>query len=109
MKGKNMRIIDDFKAFSNNTVQGGLKLITNPCFHSVCLYRLSSFFYKVHLSIFAKIVWYINRIIFNVDIDYRADLAGGLVLVHGIGIVIGKTVISKGRLVIYQNVTLGGG
>ena len=46
---------------------------------------------------------------FNVDIDYRADLAGGFFLVHGLGTVIGHNVISKGRLTVYQGVTLGGG
>jgi serine O-acetyltransferase len=56
----------------------------------------------------AKIVWYFNRIIYNADIDYRADLAGGFVLVHGLGCVIGRGVISKGKLKVYQGVTIGG-
>lgn len=47
--------------------------------------------------------------LYHVDIDYRANLAGGFVLVHGLGTVIGKDVISKGTLKIYQHVTLGGG
>jgi len=44
-----------------------------------------------------------------VDIDYRADLAGGFMLIHGLGTVIGKNVISRGKLKVYQHVTLGGG
>ena len=105
-----MRITKDFKEFVGQ--KGILKIIAtlffNPCFHSVCLYRLSSFLYRLHLHPFAKIVWYLNRIIFNVDIDYRADLAGGFVLIHGLGTVIGMGVISKGRLTVYQGVTIGG-
>lgn len=54
-------------------------------------------------------IWYINRLLFHIDIDYRADLAGGLVIVHGLGTVIGLNVISKGSLTVYQHVTLGGG
>lgn len=104
-----MRIIEDLLAFSDNSRKKMVVTIfTNPCFHSVCLYRISSCFYKLHLTILAKIVWYLNRIIFNIDIDYRSSLSGGLVIKHGLGIVIGKDVISRGRLTIYQGVTLGG-
>lgn len=105
-----MRIIEDFQAF---TLSGGARkkivtLFLNPNFHSVCLYRLSNLFYKVHLELLSKIVWYINRFAFHIDIDYRADLAGGFILVHGLGTVIGKDVKSLGRLTVYQHVTIGG-
>ena len=109
-----MKINKDYEAFVEN-VGGGLEkkiatLLFNPCFHSVCLYRLSSFLYskKLKFNVLSKIVWYINRLLFHVDIDYRADLAGGGVLVHGLGVVIGKDVKSEGRLYVYQGVTLGG-
>ncbi len=106
-----MRLVQDFREFSEN---GGIgkkvaTLLLNPNFHSVCLYRLSNFLFRIKLSPIAKIVWYINRLFFHVDIDYRADLAGGFVLVHGLGTVIGKNVVSKGKLKVYQHVTLGGG
>lgn len=83
-------------------------ILFNPCFHSVVLYRFSNLLYRIHLAALAKIVWYLNRMFYHVDIDYRADLAGGFVLMHGIGTVIGKEVISKGKLVVYQGVCLGG-
>lgn len=105
-----MRIQKDFQEFCEG---GGASkkiatLLLNPNFHSVCLYRLSNLFYRMHLGIISKIIWYLNRLLFHVDIDYRADLAGGFVLVHGLGTVIGKGVISQGRLKVYQQVTLGG-
>lgn len=106
-----MRITKDLKVFAAG---GGIgkKIVTviaNPCFHSVCLYRLSNQLHRIHLGFLGKLFWYINRLLFHVDIDYRANLAGGFVLVHGLGTVIGKDVISKGKLVVYQHVTLGGG
>lgn len=105
-----MRLIKDLKAYKGD--KGIIKvfgtILTNPCFHSIVLYRLSNLLYKMHLSPISKIIWYINRIIYSVDIDYRADLAGGFVLVHGIGVVIGKGVKSEGKLTVYQNVTIGG-
>lgn len=74
----------------------------------VIIYRLSSFFVKIYLYPVAKIFWLINRILFTVDIDPRADLAGGLMIVHGMNIVIGHEVRSKGKLKIYQGATIGG-
>lgn len=105
-----MKILDDLREFTKG---GGIckrivTIIINPCFHAVCLYRLSHFFFLIHLTGISKIVWYINRMLFHIDIDYRARLAGGLVIVHGLGTVIGKDVISTGRLKVYQSVTIGG-
>lgn len=109
-KESKMKIIKDLHEFVG---EGGFIktvgiILINPCFHSVALYRLSTFFYKIKCSVLAKIIWYINRVIFSVDIDYRANLAGGLVIVHGLGVVIGKDVVSKGKLTVYQGVTIGG-
>lgn len=105
-----MRLAKDLKAFSKD---GGIKkiiitVLTNPCFHSVCLFRLSNLLYRFHLTFLAKLIWYINRLLYHVDIDYRADLAGGFVLVHGLGTVIGSGVKSEGFLKVYQGVTIGG-
>lgn len=104
-----MKIIKDLKAFSKNKVKKSIATIVfNPCFHSVCLFRISSFFYKIHLNVLAKIIWYFNRVIYNVDIDYRADIGEGFVIVHGLGIVIGETVIIGKNFKVYQGVTIGG-
>lgn len=55
-----MKITADFHEFTGN---GGAKkkvatLLFNPCFHSVCLFRLSNWFYRLHLGVLAKIIWY---------------------------------------------------
>ena len=105
-----MKLIKDLKGFVGEGGMGRIvgTILLNPCFHSVVLYRLSSFCYKIKCLPLAKIIWYINRVVFSVDIDYRADLAGGFVLVHGVGTVVGKDVVSFGTLVVYQGVTIGG-
>lgn len=105
-----MKLTKDLREFVGD---GGVTkviwtIFTNPCFHSVVLYRLLSFFYRIKFHIFAKIIWYINRMLYSVDIDYRANLSGGFMLIHGLGTVIGKDVISKGSLCVYQGVTIGG-
>lgn len=105
-----MRLYSDLKQYSNGSF---LKLLStvflNPNFHAIILHRISYFLYKTKILTFiSKIITYINRVLFSVDIDYRADLSGGLQIIHGIGIVIGKDVKSEGRLRIYQGVTIGG-
>lgn len=99
--------LDAFSAGGGTLKKFGI-ILCNPCFHSVCLFRLSHFFYTLHLHPFSKIIWYINRVLYNVDLDYRADIAGGLRVLHGLGIVIGANVKTNGRLTIYQGVTIGG-
>jgi len=104
-----MRLIKDVKAFSEGSISKAIiTIFTNPCFHSICLYRLSHLFHIIHLSIISKVIWYINRLLFHVDIDYRAKLDGGIVIKHGLGLVIGKDVETYGKVTLYQGVTLGG-
>lgn len=80
----------------------------NPCFHAVALFRLSSLLYRARLEPLAKIVWCVNRMLYHVDLDYKARLAPGFRLVHGLGVVIGAGVVSDGPLTVYQGVTIGG-
>ena len=104
-----MRLNRDLKSFSHGRWKKAITTVLfNPCFHAVCLYRLSNLLYRLKLSPLAKIVWYLNRLLYHVDIDFRADLAGGFVLVHGLGTVIGAEVRSVGELRVYQGVTIGG-
>lgn len=80
----------------------------NPCFHAVALFRLSAFLFRAHLEPLAKVVWYLNRMLYHVDLDYKARLAPGFRLVHGLGVVIRAGVVSDGPLTVYQGVTIGG-
>lgn len=102
-------MINDLNNFRNNSPSKSyFAVLLNPNFYSVILYRISNKLYKFKLSILAKIIWLINRIVFSVDIDYRADIGKNFMIVHGIGIVIGKEVVIGNNVKIYQGVTLGG-
>lgn len=104
-----MKIIADLKAVSNGSfIKGLANIFFNASFHALLNYRIASFFYKLHLTIISKMLMYINRVLFSVDIDYRAELAGGFCLVHGVGVVIGCNVRTDGPVKVYQNVTIGG-
>ncbi|MDB5110846.1 MAG: CysE [Mucilaginibacter sp.] len=78
--------------------------------HYYCnlIFRISHFFYEIKLLPLAKIFWGINRFVYAIDIDPGAKLNGGFVIIHGIGVVIGRYVISEGLFRIYQGATLGG-
>lgn len=85
-----------------------ITILTNPGFHLTIIYRLAHFFARFeYLRVISKILAYMNKILYSVDIDYRADLAGGLKIVHGLGIVIGAEVVSLGKLTVYHRVTIG--
>ena len=80
----------------------------NLDFYITLNYRIGHFFYNIKLYPISKIFWLINRILFSVDINMKADIGGGFVIHHGIGIIIGAKVKALGPLTIYQQVTLGG-
>ncbi|WP_416995951.1 serine O-acetyltransferase [Alistipes putredinis] len=101
---------EDLSKFVGN--RGGAAALAifliNPCFHSVAWFRLSSFLFRHRLEAFAKLAWSFNRFAYHVDIDYRAKIAPGFRLVHGLGVVIGGGMVSEGPMTVYQNVTIGG-
>ena len=71
------------------------------------IYRISQLFASIKFYPIAKLFWLLNRILFGVDIEPKSKLAGGLVIVHGCGIVIGSYVETFGPMKIYQGATLG--
>ncbi|WP_411169807.1 serine O-acetyltransferase [Clostridium sp. MB05] len=103
------KIIKDFKYYKNNSLsKSRVAVIINPCFLCMVLFRISNYMYKRKLKLLAKVIWFINRVTFNVDIDYRAEISEEVMLIHGLGIVIGHEVRIDRRVKIYQGVTLGG-
>lgn len=104
-----MKIYSDLKRYSKGSIKKAiLTILINPCFHCIVLYRISSLMYHMHLTPLAKIIWYLNRIIFSVDIDFRSEIGDGFKILHGLGIVIGNEVRAGENFTIYQRVTLGG-
>jgi serine O-acetyltransferase len=45
--------------------------------------------------------------LYSIDIDYKANIKGGVTLIHGVGTVIGSEAIIEEGCVIYHGVTLG--
>lgn len=102
-------MLSDLQYYKENSPSNSyLAVLLNPCYYAVVLYRISNKLYRTRLGILAKLVWFANRIIFAVDIDYRASIGKRFMLIHGIGVVIGKNVVIGDNVRVYQGVTLGG-
>lgn len=110
-----MRFITDIQAKAcvksqsdKMSILGFIKAVLDVNTWIVLIFRVSTFFVFIKCYPISKLFWFINRLLFTVDLDPRANLAGGLMLVHGMCIVIGHEVKSKGILKIYQGATIGG-
>ncbi|AGL49591.1 serine acetyltransferase [Thermotoga maritima MSB8] len=76
-------------------------------FQGLMWYRFAHFFYKWKLKVLAYLIYYFVRVVFSMDIHPAARIAPGVVIDHGIGVVIGSTAsVGRGTL-IYHGVTLG--
>jgi serine O-acetyltransferase len=77
-------------------------------FYVNVIFRISHFFDKIKLYPIAKIFWLINKILFSVEINPKAKIDGGFVIMHGFGLVIGPFVKIGHNVTVYQGVILGG-
>ncbi|PLV59367.1 serine O-acetyltransferase [Thermotoga sp. KOL6] len=76
-------------------------------FQGLMWYRFAHFLYKWKLKILAYLLYHFVRTVFSMDIHPAAEIAPGVVIDHGIGVVIGSTAtVGRGTL-IYHGVTLG--
>lgn len=82
-------------------------LLTNRGFQAVLLYRVSHAMWRSRIPILPLILSRLSQHLYAVDIDYRATIGPGLVLVHCFGIVVGNAVEIAGDCCIYHGVTLG--
>lgn len=102
-----MSIVKDYVAYAGHS-GSKLKPFVKTMFYCNICFRISHLLYKIKLVPLARVFWLINRILFSVEIDPRATLKGGFVILHGVGVVIGHDVVAEGGFKIYQGATIGG-
>jgi len=100
--------IEDFNAYKNYHGKSFIMTLLNINLYVNLNYRLSTLFFYHKCFLISKIFWIVNRIIYSIDIDPGATISGGFVIIHGVGIVIGRNVKILGPIKIYHGVTLGG-
>ena len=77
-------------------------------FHALLWYRVAHFFYKYNLKFIARMISQWGRWATGVEIHPGAQIGRGLLIDHGMGVVIGETAEVGDNCTIYQGVTLGG-
>lgn len=83
-------------------------ILLYPGVHALGWYRISRFFYQLHLIFIAKIIMSIGRLFTGIEIHPAARIGKGLFIDHGLGVVIGETSTIGNNVTIFQGVTLGG-
>ncbi len=83
-------------------------LVTSPGLHSIGIYKLSNFLWSIRLTILARLLSYIGRILTGIEIHPAAKIGERFFIDHGMGVVIGETAEIGDNVTIYHGVTLGG-
>lgn len=83
-------------------------LLLYPSVHALINHRIAHFFYKHKFFFIARLVSQISRFITGIEIHPGAKIGRGLVIDHGMGVVIGETAEVGDDVLIYHGVTLGG-
>ena len=83
-------------------------LFLYPGIKAMFFYRISHSLSKAHVPFIPRLLGEIARFITGIDIHPGAQIGRGLIIDHGMGVVIGETAIIGNDVIIYQGVTLGG-
>ena len=76
--------------------------------HALVVYRITHFFYKMHLFFIARLLSQLARFATGIEIHPGAVIGKRFFIDHGMGVVIGETAIIGDDVLLYQGVTLGG-
>lgn len=83
-------------------------VLTYPGFHALFFHRFSHFLYRHGLYLFAKMNAQFWRWLTGIEIHPGAQIAAGVFIDHGMGVVIGETAVVEEDVVLFHGVTLGG-
>lgn len=106
---KNLRY--DIKAIMDRdpAARNGFEVfLLYPGIWAVIYHRLAHFLFKHKLFFIARWISNVSRHITGIEIHPGAKIGKGLLIDHGIGVVIGETTEIGDDVIIYQGVTLGG-
>lgn len=82
-------------------------LLFDNGFQAVVLHRMANRLKRLGLPLLAPAVARTNLFLTGVDINPRAQLGPGLVISHGVGLVIGADVVAGSNVLLHHQVTLG--
>ena len=79
-----------------------------PGLHALACHRLAHRLHQSDIPFFPRLISHIARFLTGIEIHPGAQIGRGVVIDHGMGVVIGETAIVGNYTLIYQGVTLGG-
>ena len=79
-----------------------------PSIHARLAHMISHFLYKKNLLFLARLISQIARFLTGIEIHPGATLGAGILIDHGMCVVIGETAELGDRITIYHGTTLGG-
>ncbi|RXZ83383.1 serine acetyltransferase [Paenibacillaceae bacterium] len=82
-------------------------ILANRGFHALLFYRISRMLWKRKIPLIPLVLTRFIQVLYSIDIDYRARIEGGCIIVHGCGLVIGKGAVVGRNAKLYHGVTLG--
>ena len=105
---KNLKNDLDFALKSDPSARNKLEiLLTYSGVHALIFYRIAHFLHGAKLKFLARLLSQIARFLTGIEIHPQAQIASGVFIDHGMGVVIGATAIVETGVLIYQGVTLG--
>lgn len=100
----------DIEYIINNDPAARSKLevfLLYPSIHALIMYRISHFLYRKEYFFLARFISQLSRFFTGIEIHPGARIGEGILIDHGMGVVIGEATIIGNRVTIYQGVTLG--
>ena len=104
-------IIDDFNAIFERdpAARHWLEvLLCYPGFHAIAIHRASHWLNHRNIPVLPRFMAHSARLLTGIEIHPGAQLGRGIVIDHGMGVVLGETAVVGDYTLIYQGVTLGG-
>jgi serine O-acetyltransferase len=108
---RHLPLVDDFQAIFERdpAATNWLEvLLCSAGLHAIALHRLAHSLHRQRLPLLPRLISHLSRALTGIEIHPGAQVGRGLVIDHGMGVVIGETAIVGDHVLIYQGVTLGG-
>ena len=83
-------------------------MLAYPGVHALFLHRVAHNLWNRDLRLAARLLSHVNRFGTGVEIHPGAQIADGVFIDHGMGVVIGETAIVEEGCILYKGVVLGG-
>jgi cysteinyl-tRNA synthetase len=89
--------------------RSGLEVIlAYPGFHAIFWHRINHRLWDLGIPVLPRLLSHIARFLTGIEIHPAAKIGAGVVIDHGMGVVIGETAEVGENCLLYQGVTLGG-